>query len=898
MNKKAPIIVLIFFLLAIYILGNSVVYLYTDWLWFKSLNYSVLFSRVINTQALLGLVLGVVSGVLFYLNGLLSMRWGGLTAVEPGQYFQFSVLDRISSGMPKYLKTAALLVALVMGLYGSGQWEDFLTYFHAVPFGQSDPVFGNDLGFYVFKLPFMEFVLGWLFRLLFLLFLESVLILVLRLQILVSQDGVSFRSPARRYFILFGSLFFFLIAAYFALSRYDSLFESRGVVFGAGYADIHGLLPALNLMVLISFLTGVVLAFNLYWYRIKAVYAALVVFTGCYLLGVVIYPAALQRFVVLPNEVGKETAYLSRHINSTRTGYGIQNAEERNLTAAASLDRDVLARNDLTIKNIRLWDHKPLLETYGQIQEIRTYYKFLSVDNDRYYLNGEYRQVMLSPRELAYEDLPSRVWINEHLTYTHGYGLTLGVVNHVTPEGLPALLIQDIPPVSKTSLRIDRPEIYFGEVDNEYVFVDTKVKEFDYPLGEQNVFSNYKGKSGVRINSMLDKLLWSVRFNSLKILLSSDVAPGCRIIFNRAVFGRVQKMVPFLKMDKDPYMVISGGRLYWLLDGYTASYLYPYSKPTRGVGGYIRNSVLAVVDAYEGTVELFVKDAKDPLIQTYARIFPGVFKPLASLNPDLLKHMRYPHWLFRIQTNIYDAYHMTRPQSFYNKEDLWEIPSSLAADVPMEPYYTIMRLPGEKKEEFILMTPFTPAKKDNLAAWMCAKCDPDDFGKLVVYRFPKQKLIYGPRQIESRINQDPEISRQLSLWDQRGSRVILGTLLVIPIEESLIYVQPLYIKAESGQIPELKRVLVVYENSIAMEETLEQSLAKLFGGRIAKEESRLAETVAETPGLRNLVDQAWSHFQSARRFLKEENWAAYGQELKKLEATLEKLRREEKKGSR
>ena len=479
------------------------------------------------------------------------------------------------------------------------------------------------------------------------------------------------------------------------------------------------------------------------------------------------------------------------------------------------------------------------METFSQIQEIRTYYKFQAVDNDRYLINNEYRQVLLSPRELSYADLPSKGWINEHLVYTHGYGLTLGVVNQVTPEGLPALLIQDIPPVSKTNLQVTQPEIYFGEIENDYIIVNTRQKEFNYPSGDQNVFASYQGKGGIPMGGFLKKVLWAMRFGSFKIILSSDITPESRILFTRSVFNRVQKVVPFLQVDRDPYLVVSQGKLYWIADAYTVSDNYPYSRPIRRLGNYIRNAAVAVVDAYEGTVQYYIKDEKDPLIQAYARIFPGLFKPLSAMAPDLKNHLRYPHYLFNLQANLYATYHMNNPQTFYNKEDLWEIPTNLrSGKKDMEPYYTIMRLPGEKKEEFILMIPFTPQKKDNLAAWMSVKCDFPDYGKFVVYRFPKQRLVYGPKQIESRINQDPEISRQLSLWDQRGSKVTLGTLLVIPIEGSLIYVQPLYIKAESGQIPELKRVIVAYENQIAMEETLDKALGRIFGqeGKKAKED--------------------------------------------------------------
>lgn len=879
-------------LFLVLIFGQSIAVIYTDWLWFKSLNLSILFSRVLKVQVLLGLCFGLISGLLFYLNGILSNRWGGPVALGPGEYLQFSPMDRLADRIPALLKGASILIGLVMAFYGAGQWNSFLNFFYGIPFGKSDPLFAHDIGFYVFKLPFIKLLIGWLFRLLFLMLVASLAIFVLRLQIILSPEGINLRLPAKRYLLLFGGGFFLLTAAYFVLARYNLLYESRGVVFGASYADENALLPALNVMAVLSIATAGVFLYNFFRYQVKVVYGALAIFVGIYILGVHVYPMGLQRFVVAPNEIGKETPYLVRDIAATRYGYGLAEVEERDLSATASLTPESLARNDLTIKNIRLWDHQPLLETYSQIQEIRTYYKFLSVDNDRYYINGEYRQVMLSPRELSYADLPSRVWINEHLMYTHGYGLTLGVVNQVTREGLPALLIQDIPPVSKTNLKVDRPGIYFGETDNDYILVNTRLQEFDYPSGEQNVFTRYQGKDGIQINSILDKALWAFRFNALKILLSTDVRPGSRILFDRAVRSRLEKLVPFLQVERDPYMVVSGGRLYWLVDAYTNSDLYPYSRRVKGVGNYIRNSVVAVLDAYDGNVEFYVKDASDPLIRTYAKMFPGVFKPLSALSSDLRSHLRYPHWLFRIQANIYNTYHMTEPQTFYNKEDLWSIPGSLRAEnVQMEPYYTIMKLPGERKEEFILMTPFNPSKKGNLAAWMCAKCDPDDYGKLVVYRFPKQKLVYGPRQIESRINQEPEISRQLSLWDQRGSSVIPGTLLVIPIEESLIYVQPIYLKAETGQIPELKRVIVAYENAIAMEERLEQSLARLFGTKIP-EIGPPPVSVPPKKEAANLGEAAWRHFQNARRFLKEENWVAYGEELRKLEEVLKRLKEE------
>ena len=435
---------------------------------------------------------------------------------------------------------------------------------------------------------------------------------------------------------------------------------------------------------------------------------------------------------------------------------------------------------------------------------------------------------MLSPRELLSSNLPNRTWINEHLTFTHGYGVSLSPVNQVTPEGLPVLFIKDIPPQSNMDLKVKQPEIYFGELANDHVFVNTGTKEFDYPEGEKNVYKNYEGKGGFPVGSFIKKVILAARFKTLKILFADDIESESRVLMYRNITERVQKVVPFLRLDNDPYLVISEGRLIWLYDAYTVSNRYPYSQKIPRFGNYVRNSVKISIDAYDGSMNFYISDLSDPIIQTYQNIFPDLFQNLSEMPKDLRSHIRYPSDLFAIQTFIYATYHMKRPQVFYNKEDQWEIPE-IDGRV-MQPYYTIMKLPGEEHEEYILMVPYTPRGKSNLSAWMVARSDGNSYGKLDVYMFPKQKLVYGPSQIVARINQDAEISRQISLWDQRGSSVIQGTLLVIPIEESLVYVRPLYLKADSGKIPELKRVIVGYEDNIAMERTLDEALKKIFPG--------------------------------------------------------------------
>jgi hypothetical protein len=886
---------LVFFgiILLLFIFGSSLLGFYTEWLWFQSLGYASVFLRLLNFKFMLVLVMGVVSGLIFYVNGQVLFRLAHQTASAAPSQFPFTIPVWLEEQLQRFLKPASILIGILFGMGAAGQWENLQLFRNALAVGTKDPVFQQDLSFYLFRLPFWEYLRGWFGGLWFVCLLAAAGIIIIRFQFQYSERGISFQPWVRKYFAALLGVLFFYLAFYFYLSRYDMLFTGRGVVFGPGFVDQNYVLPAMNLMVIVSAVTGLVFFSLMFKPRGKVLTGVLAAFIAIYLIGVQALPGIVQRFVVTPNEIHKETPYLARYIQGTLQGFGLDRVEERTLTAETSLTPALIENNQLTVKNIRLWDHHPLLETFSQIQEIRTYYKFQAVDNDRYLIDNEYRQVLLSARELSYADLPSKGWINEHLIYTHGYGLTLGVVNQVTPEGLPSLLIQDIPPVSKTNLQVTQPEIYFGEIENDYIVVNTRQKEFNYPSGDQNVFASYQGKGGIRMGGFLKKVLWAMRFGSFKIILSSDITPESRILFTRSVFNRVQKVVPFLQVDRDPYLVVSQGRLYWIADAYTTSDNYPYSRPVRRLGNYIRNSAVAVVDAYEGTVQYFIKDEKDPLIQAYARIFPGLFQPLSAMAPDLKSHLRYPHYLFNLQANLYATYHMNNPQTFYNKEDLWEIPTNLrSGKKDMEPYYTIMRLPGEKKEEFILMIPFTPQKKDNLAAWMSAKCDFPDYGKFVVYRFPKQRLVYGPKQIESRINQDPEISRQLSLWDQRGSKVTQGTLLVIPIEGALIYVQPLYIKAESGQIPELKRVIVAYENQIAMEETLDKALGRIFGQAGKKSKADQAPEVAtvKSEGGKPLPDLAWQHLQRARQALREENWTAYGQALKDLEQLIQQMR--------
>ena len=617
------------------------------------------------------------------------------------------------------------------------------------------------------------------------------------------------------------------------------------------------------------------------------------------------YGALIQRIVVTPNEQEREEPYIEFNVEATRKAFALEEIDARELSGDATLTRSDIEANPETINNVRLWDHGPLLDTFGQIQAIRSYYDFASVDNDRYVINGEYRQTMLSSRELNSSSLSNRTWPNERLVFTHGYGVALGPVNQVTAEGLPVLFVKDLPPNSDVDLSVEEPSVYFGELSNDYVIVNTDTREFHYPEGDDNVYSEYDGESGIPIGGLFHKLLFSLRFRAFNVLISRQLTPDSRILIHRNISERVETLAPFLMYDRDPYMVISEGRLFWIIDAYTVTDSYPYSTQAMRTINYIRNSVKIVIDAYEGTTTYYLADADDPIAATISKIFPDLFTPIEAMSADLRSHVRYPQDIFTLQTAMFSTYHMTNPAVFYNKEDQWDVPAidSDGRTAQMEPYYTIMKLPGEQDAEFIQMLPFTPRRKDNLAAWMVARSDGEHYGKLMVFQFPKQKLIFGPRQIVARINQDEEISPQITLWNQQGSQVIQGTLLVVPIEESLLYIRPLYLRAADGQIPELKRVIVAYQNEIVMEETLALALNRLFGGRAP--DGLLAATTSDslTVGSSNPTSSEtafdpsigisipWSEaLQQLERALeaqREGDWSRYGSELNQLRQILE-----------
>ena len=808
---------------------DKLISFYIDVLWFSQYGFKSVILTVLGAEFSFGILFG---GLFFIFTwGILSRVYGKTShlpvVLSEEARRDMPLLDLIASNLKPLTIIIPLFLAIITGLSAAQKWDVILKFINHVPFNQVDPIFGKDYGFYIFTLPFFTLVKSVLWTGIITIFLGIGAIYFFKRFIYLTPAGFALHPEARKSLALGAAALFIMAAAEFYLRRYGLLFKGTGVVAGVSFADDYGKIPILNILVILSFIGSIICLLSIKQPGLKRVFitagaVAVVYFASN------IYPVILKKFIVDPNQLIKETPYIQHTIAGTNLAFGLHNVDEKKLTGSATLNADIISKNSATIENIRLWDEEPLLDTLGQIQEIRTYYQFKSVDNDRYWIDGKYQQTLLSPRELHSPSLPNRTWINEHLTFTHGYGVSLSPVNQITPEGLPVLHIKDIPPKSSVDIEVNRPEIYYGELSNDHVFVNTDTKEFDYPEGEKNVYKNYSGKGGIPVDSFFRKIFMAAHFKTMKIIFSQDINTDSRVLLYRNIQERIEKVAPFLRLDRDPYLVITDeGKLVWLYDAYTTSDEFPYSQRIPRFGNYVRNSVKITIDAYEGTMNFYIADPSDPIIMTYSKLFPDLFKSMDEMPAELRKHIRYPLDLFTIQTHIYATYHMKTAQVFYNKEDQWEIPS--IDDNVMEPYFTIMKLPGMDKEEFILMLPFTPKGKQNMSAWMVARSDGEHYGKMIVYTFPKQKLIYGPSQIVARINQESEISGQISLWDQRGSKVIQGNLLVIPIEESLIYVRPLYLKADAGKIPELKRVIVGFEDQIAMEPTLEEALTKIFG---------------------------------------------------------------------
>ncbi len=884
---------------------------YTDWLWYGSLNFASVFTTRITASLGLLVAGALIFWIFLALNVLLVRRLEprGLDNTPISQ-----IADAIGVRITPVILLAGVVIAFFMGSGLSTTWEQVLLYFNQSNFNLVDPLFGNDVSFYVFTLPVWQIARSWLM---------TTLVLTLLATALVS--GIGWRgwyasAAVRAHLGALGALILLLIAWQYRLDSYQLLYSMRGAVFGAGYADVNAQLPAYNILIVVTLIAAVLLLVNIFLRQTwRAMLAVIVIWFGISVVAGNIYPGLVQQFQVEPNEYTLERQYIEDNIEFTRAAYGLGDVEIVNYSVVQEITSEALLQDPETIANIRLWDYRPLFLTYNQIQALRQYYLFNDIDVDRYIIDGDVRQVMLAARELFPDGLSeeAQTWVNRRLVYTHGYGVAISPVAEITRDGLPRFLVKDLPPTGV--LENTTPQIYFGERTDDYVFVRTGTAEFDYPAEGGNVFTSFSADTGIEIGNLLKRVAFALRFGDINVLLNSDITPESRLLWQRNIAERAQEVAPFLRFDDDPYIVLGeDGKLYWFQDAYTTSNRFPYSTPLelnnpllpRWNLNYIRNSVKVVTDAYTGEMTFYVVNDEDPIIAAYQQIFPDLFTPVEQLPEFLVRHIRYPTDIFSIQAEVYRTYHMTDSAEFYNREDLWAWPTEVFDNnsVLMEPYYVLMELPGQNEGlDFIQILPFTPANRENMISWLAAKSDPASYGEKIVYQFGKDTLFFGPKQVEARIDQDPIISQQLSLWNQQGSQVIRGNLIVVPIGNGLLYVEPLYLQAANGRIPELRRVILATSDRVVMADNMGLALAQIFGDEIADEPAFQAlfgegsiALPADLPGsiegdllgeatLEQLIVEANDRYNLAQAAIREGNWAEYGIQIDALQRVLQQL---------
>lgn len=903
----------------------------TSWMWFDSLGYEKVFWTKFLSQLEIGVPVFLAAMLLVRIY-LKSLKKHYFIEIESHEIPDEKRLNKISWGM-------SVIFGLLVGLTaGASTWMDFRQFANATSFGLKDPIFHLDISFYVFKLSFLtkanNIVLGIVVGVVIITLLYYGILMMVRTPDMFEwepeepedpetsgENAIPFtrknrKKPSEKRTLdlnnsnmsqllhiasgkltLLGIVFYVMVAMDFLMRQFDLLHVHTGAVYGAGFTDVNVKLWVYRLIMVLSIVGAVTLCHHMHRKEPKKLVRIPIAIVAVGLLGGVV-SFAVQNLLVSPDEINKESKYLERNISFTRHAYGLDNIKVEEFPAEQNLNRQAIRDNSQTITNIRINDYEPVQDFYNQTQSIRQYYDFNDVDIDRYNINGEQTQTYLAAREIN-ESKISSTWINRHLKYTHGYGAAVSRVDAVTASGQPDIIVKNIPPESEAKdIEITRPEIYFGELTNDYVIVNTDEQEFDYPNGNENSYSMYKGKAGIKLN-LLNRILFSVREGSMKLLVSSNVNSDSRIIINRNIKDRVEKLMPYLSYEKDPYMTVVNGKLYWIVDAYTTSSYYPYSEPYSGEVGstnYIRNSVKVVVDAYNGDTNYYVVDQDDPVARTYQKIYPTLFKDGKEMPEGIRKHIRYPNSLLKIQAGVYTKYHMDQVKVFYQDEDLWDIAHQIygTEEKEMDPSYFIFELPDEKKAEFINMIPFTPKSKQNMTAIMMARNDGNRYGQLLVYKFPKNKTVYGPMQIEAQIDQNTEISKEFSLWNSSGSKYRRGDLFVIPINNSIMYVEPVYLEASNQAIPEMKRVIVAYGDKIAYESTLEDALADLFG---EDENSGQSQSASASSGKNNsgksntkeLIQKANEAYENAVNAQKSGNWKKYGDYLDELEKYLNQL---------
>lgn len=903
----------------------------TNWMWFDSLGYEKVFWTKFLSQLEIGVPVFLAAMLLVRIY-LKSLKKHYFIEVESHEIPDEKRLNKISWGM-------SVVFGLLVGLTaGASAWMDFRQFANATSFGLKDPLFHLDISFYVFKLAFLtkanNIVLGIVVGVVIITLLYYGILMTVRTPDVFGREPEEPEGPetsgenaipfTRKYrkkpsekrtldlnnsnmsqllhiasgkLTLLGIVFYLMVAMDFLMRQFDLLHVHTGAVYGAGFTDVNVKLWVYRLIMVLSIVGAVTLCHHMHRKEPKKLVRIPIAIVAVGLLGGVV-SFAVQNLLVSPDEINKESKYLERNISYTRHAYGLDNIKVEEFPAEQNLNRQAIRDNSQTITNIRINDYEPVQDFYNQTQSIRQYYDFNDVDIDRYNIDGEQTQTYLAAREIN-ESKISSTWINRHLKYTHGYGAAVSRVDAVTASGQPDIIVKNIPPESEAKdTDITRPEIYFGELTNDYVIVNTDEQEFDYPNGNENSYSTYKGKAGIKLN-LLNRILFSVREGSMKLLVSSNVNSDSRIIINRNIKDRVKKLMPYLSYEKDPYMTVVNGKLYWIVDAYTTSSYYPYSEPYSGEVGstnYIRNSVKVVVDAYNGDTTFYVVDQDDPVARTYQKIYPTLFKDVKEMPEGIRKHIRYPNSLLKIQAGVYTKYHMDQVKVFYQDEDLWDIAHQIygTEEKEMDPSYFIFELPDEKKAEFINMIPFTPKSKQNMTAIMMARNDGNRYGQLLVYKFPKNKTVYGPMQIEAQIDQNTEISKEFSLWNSSGSKYRRGDLFVIPINNSIMYVEPVYLEASNQAIPEMKRVIVAYGDKIAYESTLEDALADLFGedengGQSQSASASSGKNNSGKSNTKELIQKANEAYENAVNAQKSGNWKKYGDYLDELEKYLNQL---------
>ena len=913
-----------------FVTARSLATLWTDYLWYDSVGHVGVWTTLVFTKVWLVALASVFAFVAFWINLFIADRLSPRLGVVTGSPDE-ELLERYQMWVEpraRWLRiAAAAFFGILLGLGAAAWWQDWLLFSQGGSFGLVDPIFGNDVGLYVFDAPFLRDLTGWGFQLILVLALVVVAVHYLNGGIRVQGRGAHTSSAAKAHISILLALLALLKAAMYQLDKWDLLYSSRGQVFGASFTDVNAQVPALNLLIIISLVAAVILLVNV-WFRgwtLPLVAAGLWLVTSILVGG--IYPALVQRLQVVPDEVNKESPYVAYNIEFTRRAYGLTDVEVADFAASPDLTAEDIAANEPTVSNIRLWDPGVLATTYRELQNIVTYYDLGDVDVDRYLINDTLTQVMVSARELDEPNIPGSGWVTEKLVYTHGFGAVLSAANGVTGGGRPDLAVRDIPPVNETgdpTLDILQPRVYFSDhLEDDYVIAGTSQQEVDFPIGgsASNVATNsYDGSGGVPLGGFFDRLAWALRFGNLDTLISDRLRADSKVLLERNIRSRIARIAPFLAADADPYIVITEGRLVWVMDLYTITDRYPYSavastgRLNRGEGlpngfNYIRNSVKAVIDAYDGTMDLYVIDPDDPIIQANKNIFPGVFRDLSELPPDIISHFRYPEDLFRVQTDMYTLYHMLDPDQFFTVADPWQIardPSNSPrpelrapfADDPMLPYYLLMKLPGDDQLSFLLMQPFTPRDRPNMVSFMVVKSGPlEEYGRIIDFALPAESQIDGPGQVGNFINQNPVISAEFTLLGQGGSRVIQGNMLVIPIDESLIYVQPVYISADDNStgtgIPEFKRVVVSFDGQIEMRDTLEEALGAIFGesAGVGPEEPTQPPTGTVDEQVAELLQQAAAAFQAADAALRRGDIVTWTEKIDEAQSAVEEAAR-------